>query len=611
MTDPPGSDQIGKEGGLNDVSEHGTAATDHPRDRLRHLQRLSAELADARTPEGAVAATVEHGIDVFAADRAVVALLDGSREWFEMAAINGYPDELLTNWSRFPNDGSSPLSAALRGGQAVVLLSGAEMVAQFPAMAGTERSQTLISLQMGQDVGGLALGYDRSWSPDEDELEFMQLVARQCGDAVRRGMLLAERRDREQALAFLAEASQAMASSLDYRSTLAQVARLAVPILADCCVVDVIEPSGVHQLALVHRDKQRERAAEQLERAYPADPDDPHSVVGRVMRSRETFVHSFSSDDELRTIARDEQHLATLLRLAPRSLIITPLLAHGRTLGALTFLSDVSGRRYGPADVATAQGLADRAALAIDNARLYEAQSRVVGDLQQNLLPAQLPRIDGLELAAAYRPAGEGYQVGGDFYDVWSISDESYALSIGDVSGKGPAAAGLTALVRQTIRVASLYELLPSRALERANDELRRDASDRFCTAAVARIDRVRGGIELTISLAGHPPPLRRGPDGVETLGAAGTLLGVYERLELHNVTQRLQPGDLVLFYTDGVTERRRDGEQFGEQRLADVLSGFDHGGSACELLRAVERALAEFVPDAQDDVAMLALRVP
>ena len=160
-------------------------ARDSPNAELRHLQRLSAELANARTQDAAVAATVEHGIGVFGADRAVVALLDDSREWFQMAALNGYPDELLKRWLRFPNDGSSPLSVALQTGHPVVLGSAKELVTRFPAMGGSERSQMLICLQMGQDVGGIALGYDRPWPLDEEELDFMQLVARQCGDAVR------------------------------------------------------------------------------------------------------------------------------------------------------------------------------------------------------------------------------------------------------------------------------------------------------------------------------------------------------------------------------------------------------------------------------------------
>src|SRR4029078_12525857 len=127
-------------------------------------------------------------------------------------------------------------------------------------------------------------------------------------------------------------ARTSMSSSLDYRSTLAQVAQLPVPTLADCCVVDVIEPGGVHQLALVQRDKQRERQAEQLERMYPADPDDPGSMVGRVMRSRRTTVHHFSSDDDLRSVARDAGHLEALRPLQTCSVIVTPLGARGRAL---------------------------------------------------------------------------------------------------------------------------------------------------------------------------------------------------------------------------------------------------------------------------------------
>jgi PAS domain S-box-containing protein len=215
---------------------------------------------------------------------------------------------------------------------------------------------------------------------EEADLVLAQEVARRAALAVdqarthrleRQARLAAE--DAQVRLTFLAEASSVLSSSLDYETTLEQLAELTVPTLADCCVVDVLhEGRELRQVAVAHVDRRKEGLVRALERRYPTDQADPRSPVGRAMREAET-VFLQDLDARLEEIARDEEHLQALRELGLVSGLIVPLVARGQTLGAITLLAAESGRRYTADDVALAQQLASRAALAVDNARLYGA----------------------------------------------------------------------------------------------------------------------------------------------------------------------------------------------------------------------------------------------
>ena len=285
-------------------------------------------------------------------------------------------------------------------------------------------------------------------------------------------------------------------------------------------------------------------------------------------------------DEELHTMARV---------LGVRSSIVAPLAGHGRVFGALTLATTESGRRFTEQDLAIAEDLARRAALAIENARLYSAEHDIAHALQQSLLPGTLVQPPGIEVVARYRPAGEGAEVGGDFYDSWQTGD-SFFLAIGDVAGHGPAAAALTSLTRQAMRVVSLYEQSPSRILAVVNDTIRaQSAPEQFCTAALAMLRRVDEGYSVTVACAGHPPPVVvRAGGGVEEIGVCGPLLGVLPQREYDDRECRLALGDLVAFWTDGVTERRHRSGMFGEERLLSLLAGL--ANRAGERRRARDR---------------------
>jgi PAS domain S-box-containing protein len=428
-------------------------------------------------------------------------------------------------------------------------------------------------------------------------------------DTVRRS---AERRlaRREREASFLAEASATLAESLDFEATLRSAARLAVPALADWCVVDVVTTGGgVRRVAIAHSERDKEELAWDLTRRYPSGPAGLEATPKAIRSSSRELVADLR-DSYLRRLAHDDEHLQMLRQLGLRSLMTVPLRARGRTFGAMAFVSAGGGRRFDRDHVALAESLATRAALAADNARLFGEREYIARVLQQSLLPPRLPDVPGVELAARYRPAGDAGDVGGDFYDVFPTSDASWGVAIGDVAGKGADAAAVTALARHTLHVAAAYEERPSRVLATLNDALLEDTPRPLLTAAYARL---APGLPSALEVAsgGHPlPVIVRASGRVETAGEAGTLLGFAAVPDMVDVEYSLDPGDAVVFYTDGVIESRPIERALGVDGLTELLRSCS-GWSAEAIAEMVEQAVAERSEGRQnDDVALLVLRV-
>ena len=231
--------------------------------------------------------------------------------------------------------------------------------------------------------------------------------------------------------------------------------------------------------------------------------------------------------------------------------------------------------------------------------------------LQQTLIPPTPPEVPHLDVAAAYRPAGDGGEVGGDFYDVFQIGAGDWVVVIGDICGKGVGAAVVTTVARYTLRAASVRLDSPAATLGVLNDVLLGHDTDRFCTVLVVRLRQSDGGWSVTVSSGGHPRPLllRAGAEP-EWFGPEGSLVGVLESASFADAETSLQPGDALVLFTDGVTEGRRDGEFYGERRLAEVVGAV--AGSAQAMADALVGDVLEFQrDDARDDIAVVALRVP
>jgi PAS domain S-box-containing protein len=354
----------------------------------------------------------------------------------------------------------------------------------------------------------------------------------------------------EQGHRLLSEASRVLAGSMQYRDTLRAVARLAVPAVADWCAVELSGDDGLARVAM-----------------EPGELPEGAAILRAPMRLRD------------------------------------------RQLGAITFAS--TSRRFDAHDRAVAEDLALRAAAAVEHARLYETRSAIAHTLQASLLPPVLPELPGVEIAAAYRPAGEGHDVGGDFYDVFNTADDEWYAVIGDVCGKGAEAAAVTALARYTIRAAAVRLRSPSAILRWLSDAMLRqgEGDGRFCTIACARLELGRSPARVTVACGGHPLPLAvRSGGRVEEVGEPGTLLGLVPNPRLHDASIDLDAGDTLVLYTDGLTEASAPEQLWTAEELA-ATAGNAAGRAAAAVVDHLLEATIGSVTQPRDDVAVLALR--
>ncbi|WP_091315498.1 SpoIIE family protein phosphatase [Micromonospora chersina] len=387
-------------------------------------------------------------------------------------------------------------------------------------------------------------------------------------------------------LTFLAEASELLAQSLDVELTMALVPQLVVPRLGQWCAVHTTDEWGRLRLAAAsHAD---EALLPQLHRVL--QETGPDSIQARL---------------------REASRSAAQVPLgAPMEGFAVPLIARGQRLGTLA-VGRHQRHRHDPDEVSVLEDVARRAALAIENARIHAERRRVAQTLQQSLLPPVLPVVEGIGFAAEYVPTGDEAEVGGDFYDVVPLPDGRWLVVIGDVSGKGVQAAAVTGLVRDVIRVlVGDGKPLPE-VLGRLNETLVERGGGRYCTLALAAVGPGDGDqLDVSLHLAGHDRPvLLHGGGGADFVGTGGTALGLLDAIATPTAEIALKPGDALIFYTDGVTERRRGRELFGTDRLresAAPLAGYSADVVAARL-RAT--AIAFSVEPPRDDIAVLVLR--
>ena len=363
----------------------------------------------------------------------------------------------------------------------------------------------------------------------------------------------------EETQRLLADAGRVLAGSLDFEETLRRVAWLAVPELADWCMVDLLGDRGLQRVAAAHADPARAATAKAME-GLVIDPDAPIGVAA-VARTGRSELHTQVAADHIERAAFNPHHAELLRQIGIRSQASVPMTMRGQRLGVITLATTTfSDRRLGAEQLAVAEELGRRAAVAVDGARLYRQRSAIARTLQESLLPPHLPEIAGLETGALYRAAGEGAEVGGDFYDLFSVAEDEWIAVIGDVCGKGAEAAAVTALARYTIRTAAVRRRSPAAILRWLNDAmLRQDKSGRFCTITCVHLDLAPLTIRATVACGGHPPALLvRARDGaVEEVGRPGTLLGMLPDPTLSDERTELAAGDALILFTDGITEAR------------------------------------------------------
>jgi serine phosphatase RsbU (regulator of sigma subunit)/PAS domain-containing protein len=410
---------------------------------------------------------------------------------------------------------------------------------------------------------------------------------------------------------FLSDSSRLLVAAIDYESTLDNIARVAVPTIADWCAVDVVDGHGsIENVALAEADLPDLEPEERLQPHYPPPADSSHGVA-KVIATGEPELYSELGEDALETVAGSPEHLELLRLISPRSMMIVPMRVRGKVIGAITFCTAESRRRLDERDLDLALELGHRSAMAIENARLYEERSHIARTLQRSLLPPALPHIPGVEVAARFRPAGEGYDVGGDFYDVFKSGNGGWGVVIGDVCGKGPEAAALTGLARHTVRAAAMQESDPSRILNLLSEAILHERpGSEFCTAAYGRLDVDPDGTRMTVASGGHPLPLLVTAEGeVKQVGAPGTLLGFTADTKLVDETLDLRPGATLVFYTDGVTEAGEPRGAFGLGGLKAVLAQCA-GMNAQQIAERVDTAAVGLRENPADDIAVLVLRI-
>ena len=298
--------------------------------------------------------------------------------------------------------------------------------------------------------------------------------------------------------------------------------------------------------------------------------------------------------DALTALLPVEELRAQAAALRPADVLALPMAARGGTLGALVMVRR-SGRGFAPTDVALLGRFADRAALALDSARIYEDHARVARVLEESLRPPGLPVVPGVEIATSFRAAAEHLEIGGDFYDVHG-DDGSWLVVLGDVCGKGVDAAVLNSRARQSIRTAARYDRSPGRILSTLNDVLYDDASDKFVTVVCALVSpRDDGSVLVQVAVAGHPAPLVVRADGeVEQPAVTGRLAGVIRHDDPYEeVGFELLPGDAMVLFSDGIYEAKGPRGLYGMDRLRKVLARYA-GSGAVPMCEAIEQDVVE-----------------
>jgi serine phosphatase RsbU (regulator of sigma subunit) len=396
--------------------------------------------------------------------------------------------------------------------------------------------------------------------------------------------------------------------SLDPGQTMRAIAEVAVPRLAEMCAIDLLGEDGVvvDTVAVAERDEVARRLDE-LRAKHPLDLGGEHPVA-HALRSRETVVFDLTSARALDRIG--SEYLEFARWSGYHSIVAIPLIARGRLLGALSFYSR-EGRRHDAAHLRLMRDLADRAATALDNANMYVARTQLARTLQRSLLPETLPVLEQVALSSAYHPVGEGNEVGGDFYDVFSTPLGCW-LVVGDVCGKGPEAAAVTALVRHSIRAFAFVRSSPAQVLGAVNEVMLGHAlSQRFATVVVARLDLTRTPVRAVVAGAGHPPPVLLGADGSTWCPhAEGMMLGVRSGSNVRDVAVELGPGCTLVLYTDGLLDAGAPRHGLTPRELCHMLA--QHAGAAPQLIvQQLERlALSSSAGRLRDDVAIVAARV-
>ncbi len=348
-------------------------------------------------------------------------------------------------------------------------------------------------------------------------------------------------------------------------------------------------------------------AADRLAQVVTAVGPDPGTAPHQVFESGTSLLITHAEDEEL--LGRDPQGNPLLSLLGP-SLLAVPVAAGDRMLGALTLVRPAQAGYFGLPDVGLAEQIAGLVAGAISARRMLTRQTEAAAALRSSLLPPVLKAVPGVDIAAAHLAPTRGREVGGDFYDVYPTPD-GWGVAIGDVCGKGDDGAAATAAARHAIRVLSHWNGDPAQVLRGANEiMLTEEFGSRFVTADAAHLSWQDGALQVVLSSAGHPGPVLLKPDGrAQMLAGGGVALGIFPDPEPATQQLSMSPGDVLFFFTDGLTGARSPQLTYLEDILTDSLAGLA-GRHAADIVSEMRKIVLDFSAGVlRDDLTMLVLR--
>ncbi|MFJ8228330.1 SpoIIE family protein phosphatase [Streptomyces sp. NPDC094448] len=571
--------------------------------------------------DGLLQRTVERARDMLDGDAAFLLLATDDETELEVRATTGLPSA-RQRFARVPVEAGTGRYGSARMPAVhddLTSVPGAVPLLNTTGM----RSVVTVPLKVeGRLTGSIGVAAESAGRYTNEEALRLQFAADRIALAVESARLGELERLRRGSLSFLVEASDLLAGTLDKDQTLALMAQMTVPTLATwCAVYTIADQASVPYLSYVlHEDEDRIDGLKALlsEIAPPGPVSTPgvSAWTAPAKAAQQAALETSKRELGLGSSSPVSSGIGSTLATAAAvggETVVLPLFARNRAIGML-ILGKPTDEHFRQEILELAEDLSRRAALALDNARLYSERVAISQSLQRSLLPPESPQIPGVEVEVIYRAAGEGNEVGGDFYDVFPIRDGAYGFAIGDVCGTGPEAAAVTGLARHALRLLAREGFGGPAVLERLNAAILDEGTrSRFLTLLYGELwPQEDGSARLKVVCAGHPLPLRLRPDGtVDSPAEPQPLLGVIEDLELYEESVTLSPGDVLLCVTDGITERREGSRMLGDDGLADVLTGctgLTAGAVASRVMRAVERFAAE---PASDDMAILALRIP
>jgi serine phosphatase RsbU (regulator of sigma subunit)/anti-sigma regulatory factor (Ser/Thr protein kinase) len=584
--------------------------------RLLLLQEITAALSEARDTSSVVDVICSTAREWLEADSALVFALAPGADSFTLIGAGGVDPALRERYREVPLSAPLPLRDAVRRRATVFLGSTEERVGRYPSLAPAPPGapETVVVaplLAQNRAVGAVSLTWRARREFPLAERAFLETVTVHCAQALERAQLYdAERRARREAEhnAERIRAQQELSARLSAVPGAAAVQRLVAE-----HVQRALRAQGV---ALLRYDDRTRRLTLLAGLDLPAALADGYRQVPLDAALPECDVIRTGRQVVVETRAeRDLRY--PLLGAGPGAgaavaFALTPLVVESRPLGVLGVVWPAD-RPVSQEDRDLLAAVGNQCAQALDRAWLYDDAQRVARTLQESLVPPVPPEIPGLQVGVRYRPVGERTEVGGDFYDVFRITPGRWGVIIGDVSGKGVAAASLTALVRYTIRATAKRESSPAEVLSVLNEALLEDtAEEAFCTAVYLEIEPSAGSAQVSLAVAGHPLPRLLTPDGkTRELGEPGMALGLLPMPAVHNAVFELGPGELMALYTDGVAEARAPGGGFAGELVAEVL----HSAAGLDAQRVadrLERTALEFQEgEPRDDLAVVTLRVP